>query len=518
MLSLLLALVSPAAARAELAPIGLSEVRAQAFASPVIGNRVQFAGAFAAGDFDGDQVEDLATGAPGDDDAPNCPDPGDCGTVQVRFGVARSGLGATTAILKQPPGANESNDQFGSSLAAGDFDGDSFDDLAVGVPGNDDAAGAVYVFFGGDPAFVRPPEVLVEATAGEPIHICPDARFGWTLEAGNFNGDGRDDLAIGAPFACELVDEALVRAGSVFVAQGTADGLVPWFGYRISQNSLFISGDEACEEDDWFGYALAAGNFVGSTHDDLAISIPGEDEAGAMEVIFGSQFGLIYEYSVFWYPGALGEAPEPDDLFGLALVAGRFDDDPYSDLAIGTPFEDSSAPVEIDAGSIAIAYGGVDDFDLARTHRLSQSSLTQNPKDEEAGDYFGGVLAAGDFDGDGLDDLAVAHYGEDGEVSDQGALSVVMGAAGGLGASTRYRILTKEAGGLPGGAPLVRESFGAALATGDFDGTGFADLAIGLPGRGSLADPVESELVLYGALFADGFEIETPYRWSAVVQ
>jgi hypothetical protein len=517
---------------AQLTPIGLSEVRSRWFENataepPNLGPRTLlsdspagtisigdgFSSALAAGDFNGDGAGDLAIGVPGDDDPSFCPN-FDCGTVVVRYGARGAGLGEA-AVLRQDPASNETEDLFGWALAAADFDHDGFDDLAVGAPGHGDGNhGAVFVYYGSIAGLAGSPEGLGEAAAGELEHRCDGARFGEALTVGDFDGDLFADLVVGVPKGCERVGEVQVRsAGSVFVFHGHTEGLLPFYGYRISQNSIFIF--EECEIGDAFAAAVAAADFDGDSHDDLAIGIPGEDDGGAMEVIFGSVNGLIFADSVFWYPEALGETTESGDEFGAALAAGRFDGDAYADLAIGIPREDLGSPVAMDAGVVSIAYGGAADFDLARTDHLARSSLTGLGLDDAEYGLFGYALAAGDFDGDGIDDFAIGILGQATAGQRTGAAAVVMGSPGGLGASSRYRLLAAGLEGQPG-VPQAGQAFGLALVAADFDGRGFADLAVGAPSFDGAAEDAGGVLVLYGALFADGFEIAVPDRWTGV--
>src|SRR5690606_6685485 len=114
-----------------------------------------FGAALATGDFNNDGYDDLAIGVPGEDPAAGGTSAVDGGAASVLRGSASGLTGVTTQIRSQAnlEGVHEHGDAFGYSLAAGDFDDDGFDDLAVGVPGEDvgnlRSAGAINVIYGG---------------------------------------------------------------------------------------------------------------------------------------------------------------------------------------------------------------------------------------------------------------------------------------------------------------------------------------------------------------------------------
>jgi hypothetical protein len=136
------------------------------------------------------------------------------------------------------------------------------------------------------------------------------------------------------------------------------------------------------------------------------------------------------------------------------------------------------------------------------------------PGVSEALDRWSYTLAAGDFDADGFADLAVGAPNE-GLAAGLlvGEATILRGYANGL-LPSGVQLWNQNAPGVPG-ADEQGDEFARALATGDFDGNGHADLAIGAPRESTEAFGDGAEWVLYGFLFADGFELGTTARWSA---
>ncbi len=257
-------------------------------------------------------------------------------------------------------GTPEAGDLFGYSLAAADFNGDGFTDLAIGVPFEDQAAtndGAVNVIYGA-PGGLSAAGNEVWSQGGEGVAGTAEAgdQFGYSLAAGNFGNGPQADLAIGVPFE----DQAATNDGAVNVIYGAATG-----GLGVAGNEVWSQGGEGVagtpEAGDQFGYSLAAGNFGNGGLADLAIGVPFEDQAatndGAVNVIYGAATGgLGVAGNEVWSQGGEGVAgtPEAGDLFGYSLAAGNFGNDVPADLAIGVPFEDQAATND---GAVNVIYG-----------------------------------------------------------------------------------------------------------------------------------------------------------------
>ena len=470
------------------------------------------------GDFNGDGVADLAVGVPNEDVGAIT----DAGAVNVLYGTANGLSGAGFQVWTQDSpnveDAAEAFDLFGYALAAGDFNGDGFDDLAVGVVGEDIAvfqgtvsnAGAINVLYGsgtglqGDARSFWHQNSNIRSTAVNDTVETGDG-FGTALAAGDFNLDGYDDLAVGVPG--ESVG-ATPNAGAVDIIYGTAGGLLgDSFASPVSQfwhqNSSGIT--EASEDGDSFGFALAAADFGKTAHADLAIGVPGESVgsligAGAVHVLYGSANGVTATGSQLWTQNSTGiaDAAELSDGFGEVLAAADFGRGAQADLAIGVPLENVGSVVN--AGAVNVIYGT--STGLASTgNQFWHQNSTNIAGSIAEGDQFGNALAAANFGKTAQADLAIGVPGETvGSGGDgAGAVHVLYGSSSTGLTSTGSQYWTQNSSGILDTAELL-DQFGSALSAGNFGKTGQADLAVGVKGESVGAIGAAGAVnVIYGA-------------------
>ncbi|MFH1086188.1 MAG: FG-GAP repeat protein, partial [Chloroflexota bacterium] len=303
--------------------------------------------------------------------------------------------------------------------------------------------------------------------------------LGQALSIGDWNRDGRADLAIGVPSE----DLGAVRdAGVVHILFGSPTGLTAIDSQLWSQDSPGV--EDAAEADDHFGAALASGDMNGDTYPDLAIGVPDEtvgglQSAGAVQMLFGSSAGLTAVGSQFWHQDAIG-APDKSqarDQFGRALACGDLNGDGYADLAVGLSGQNLWGGAF--AGAVVVLHGSSAGLTVAGNQFWSQESpgIAGNSSGDES---FGRVLAAGDLNGDGYADLAVGAPGDKrGDWLYAGSINVFYGSAAGLTAQGA-QYWTQGNSGLMDVAE-EGDNLSTALAISDFDRDGRGDLAASAP-------------------------------------
>jgi hypothetical protein len=362
-----------------------------------------------------------------------------------------------------PDGA-EPGDGFGATLAVGDFNGDRCGDLAVGVPdevlgprqAGADGNGTVQIFAGSPERLQAGPMITVRMLG----RTYGTDRFGAALTAADLDRDGADDLVVGAP--------GLAGSGAVAVFRGdrgrglTASGAGAGAGL-ITQGTAWVR--QRSLQTDGFGATLTTGDFDGDGRAEIAVGVPGDGRsaAGSVTVV---DLASRSARSISQAGPALAGDPESYDRFGAALAAADFDADGHDDLAVGVPGEDLDVlPPSADFGTGAahVLYGPA----LAERATMWSRKSRGLPGPASRYDHFGAALAAGNFSGDRVADLAVGAPGS-------GVVQVLRGRAG-PGLSAAGNILVGSALG-------PDAQFGWALAGRRFGPGRTSDLLIGAPG------------------------------------
>lgn len=413
----------------------------------------------------------------------------------------------------------------GPAPTAGDFNGDGYADLAVGVPdgavGGKAKAGYVNIVWGGPKGIGAYGSIRVSQSTPE-VPGSPEAgdRFGASVALVDLNGNGSAELLVGVPgeditgLGKDVGMVLAVGGGRSAPGSGSVvlDGRSASAAYGLSVTAADLTGDGNKEiviggkdkvvarvaqgEDSMVatvvaapmgGHApvLATGDFTGDGAADLAVG-------------YWTRTPFTQSHVRLWAWDAAEQAMantwNTDNAGVSALAAGDFDGDGHDDLALGEcreiadeNIDDPCGPEELaKGGAIHVHYGDAAPDGFGHRQQTLNQDTTGVAGIAESGDHFGAALAVADVDRDGRDDLIAGAPGEAIRTrAGAGAATLLFGGpAGLLDASGEGRSIgfQQDTPHVPGIAE-AGDAFGTALATGDYDHDGRPDLAVGSPGE-----------------------------------
>lgn len=429
----------------------------------------------AVGDLNGDGFGDVAVGAPHWDNGET-----NEGNVSIFFGSA-TGLSSTPAWTAE---SNQTSALFGDSVAAGDLNGDGFDDLVVGASSWEDNSaiyideGKVFVWYGSTAGLGAP------GTPGNADWTArgsqSNAYFGWPVVTGDFNGDGFSDIGVGA----NGYKNGSTTEGGAFVYHGSPTGpgaTAVWSARGGQLNARY-------------GIGLASGDVNGDGYSDLSVGASkwdnGQTDEGKVSLYPGGPMGLAFSPTWTWEPNVAYAQ------FGLTMRSGGdLNGDGLSDLVVAS--SDSGANPLFNEGK-AWAFLGSAASGLETTPVWSYSS-------GQAYAYFGRSLSAvSDFDGDGYSDLVVGAPEYDNGQTDEGRTYFFPGSASGP-SPTPSRIAEPD---------QFSQWYGNAVADAvDVNGDGWDELLVGSI-TWSNSQTNEGRALLYYGNSGDGLE-RIPMQWRS---
>ena len=397
-----------------------------------------------AGDVNGDGYGDVIFGLPNFGGSFPCSASPNSGQARVMYGSA-TGFSVSSYWYVTGCYATGAGSFLGSSVAgAGDVNGDGYDDIVVGAPGAETTpfwpVGKAYVMYGSATGFPLAPgfAFLGRVTDGSTIiGQSYTGTFGTTVaSAGDLNGDGYADVAIGSPNDDSFGSDA----GLVSVFRGSAAGVDTAFANRLWWESSGVPGAK-------FGITLAtAGDLNGDSRPDLLVG-----ETGRVDVAQGTGGTLIISQTLPYVQANT-----------IVVTAGDVNGDGMSDVLVG---DRNYTNGEANEGRLLVHQGAGDGPSTSPNWSVTQSVI-DNPN------LGWSVASAGDVNGDGYDDVLVGeptwYNFTVGGSFNNGLVQLFYGHATGL--SPSYDWFFYGANG---------DQLGISVAGADVNGDGYSDVIAG---------------------------------------
>ncbi|MBT3220041.1 MAG: hypothetical protein HN348_13205 [Proteobacteria bacterium] len=414
--------------------------------------------ALSGGDFDGDGSTDVVISA--------ISAGGGAGAVYVVYG-STSGLSSIDLGSADTKLSGGPSDYAGwSTSTAGDFNDDGYDDLLVGAAlFDEDWSGATYLLFG-SPNKISSMNLDQAQAVFEGESQYDDVGRG-VSGAGDFNGDGYDDIVVGAVG----VNVAYLILGSAeALTEGLAEADAKFIGNNVS------IGDPVAD----------LGDINGDGYSDLALASPfqtvGSNMCGAVYVMLGTDNTSDRDIAD---ADARIAGEDTSDQAGRSVAGADINGDGYADALIGAP----GGPLGQSGGAYWL---------FGSTAGMSNMKLTKadgNATRENVGDYAGWSIAGGDVNGDGFDDVLVGAPSDTAMGYGAGAAYVILGSslvAANMGLADAEAKMFGE---------MSNDSVGWAVTGGDTNGDGYDDVLLGANGESSVKSSAGAAYLILGGGF-----------------
>jgi hypothetical protein len=348
----------------------------------------------------------------------------------------------------------------GASLAVGDINNDKFDDIIIGTPSGSfgtginqrEECGLVHVLFGNTTMLssIRLKDDFNQydmKIIGEYI----EDRFGQTLESGDFNGDGIDDIVIGSPEMNAGKERNRLSAGYVNVIFGNQSFPKDWdmryyenttmaeMGY-LNSNVSIMGGKDF----EYIGVALEVADLNNDNYDDILIGSPVARGKTGSNTDLGQVF-ILYGHSNFSKPklydgrnmsrdGYIIYGKDDGDLFGSAIVARDVSGDGVKDIIVGAPGARGVGDDSDRTGETYVIYGTLKKKQGVLDNLLNDLSI-QILYGKNKGEQVGYSVTSGDLDNDAKSEIIIGAPTADsanGSFFEVGRIDVIFNLSGGI--------------------------------------------------------------------------------------
>jgi hypothetical protein len=388
-------------------------------------------------------------------------------------------------------------DQSGCDVSSGDINGDGVNDTVVG------SIGSVFITYGD---ISRPDPDTIDLNS-QPANLTirgeAHARFGTQVTTGDVNNDGFDDMIIGS-----TLEDSLGRSdsGAAYVIYGYGYAPGTTIDLTVASANITIYGEK---NGDNLGRSVATGDINNDGIDDVIVGANaakpgGRSGAGSIYVLYGDNYPSSMILDLNSQPANLTiHGNEFGDSAGMDVASGDFNNDGFDDIIIGASGADPAGGNN--AGEAYVIYGL--DYASGTVIDLNSSSANLTIYGNNEDDNLGRVLAAGDINNDGFDDVICGVYWADSTGGTRaGAVCVIYGADYASGTELD---LNSTSANLTIFGDDASDYLGYSVSSGDINSDGFSDVIAGAYGTAPPGgNDAGTTYVIYGADYASGTLID----------